>query len=897
MDFFSRGYNAFVGDGRNLQQTPESAIQKLSDRVATSSLLEDKRAAVLGLKGFTKDFKKLVGEEALEPLLVLLGEEYEDPTLIKSILETLNNLITKSQNDDDHIARLLSLIGDSDFYVKFNALQQLGILFSHSGEALISKILVSPTGVGKLVDLLSDNSEVIRNEGIQLLILMTENNSEIQKILAFENAFEFLFSIIIDEGGVGGNIIVQDCLQLLYNLLSYNISNQKYFRETSCIQRLPDLLSFEPDEVEIGGYGPQTSGWKEQHVRNFLVVLEIVRMLVQHGNTDTFINQKSMQSCGMVSPLLQHSLSLEAPSSIRAQSLAAVGDIIRSNTENQNIFQRILITSTPEYDDFDQDPESAPAPKPHHEPAVLTIFRLAVGSCPRELNEESYHLVRSAAVYLVKSYLEGNKDAQLAIASTFNPPPSDISDEDEIQQSVGSLLVSVISHPFSILNVSETLRVWNSLILFSLLIHENDDSKALALKVIVENYYGNDLSLISVMLKQAVKLSKGFPSGNEIDDNNLNVLLCSQFLSTLCVWLYSNPLSVSLFLKDSDAPNFLIENISRSVSKGFLLQGISSFLFGIIYEFNSSADTPIKNKDLYLIIDKRLGVDNLLLNIGRLNDSKEIHNVFSKDSFDSTSLELDLSSLKIGFSFATLFRMHVNQLKIDIRKPPSSVEANKPPTTGNSKKSENKPKTSKDKSNKKNKSNDESSAIENTKEINHQEFKAKLEEKDKELGLALKKLDSLSISESNKDEKLDSLIKELAELKLSAGILDQKLATANSEIHNLNTALSESKQKIEEMKSEHIQKQDSLSEKLISAENKAAALEEKILSISEKEKTNSSENSSDINELRLKITELEKEQEDLLVLLADQDTTCKNYRKMLREKGEDIPLSDDEDIE
>ena len=49
---------------------------------------------------------------------------------------------------------------------------------------------------------------------------------EIQKIVVFEGAFDRLFNIIREEGGSEGGIIVQDCLELLNNLLRNNPSNQ-----------------------------------------------------------------------------------------------------------------------------------------------------------------------------------------------------------------------------------------------------------------------------------------------------------------------------------------------------------------------------------------------------------------------------------------------------------------------------------------------------------------------------------------------------------------------------------------------------------------------------------------------------------------------------------------------
>lgn len=76
-------------------------------------------------------------------------------------------------------------------------------------------------GISRLIDLLDDRREIIRNgkslfptvEGLLLLISLTQSNAEIQKIVAFENAFDRLLGIILNEGATDGGIVVQDCLQ------------------------------------------------------------------------------------------------------------------------------------------------------------------------------------------------------------------------------------------------------------------------------------------------------------------------------------------------------------------------------------------------------------------------------------------------------------------------------------------------------------------------------------------------------------------------------------------------------------------------------------------------------------------------------------------------------------
>lgn len=80
--------------------------------------------------------------------------------------------------------------------------------------------------MSRLIDLLDDKREIIRNETLLLLIALTKSNQEIQKIIAFQNAFERLLNIISEEGAADGGIVVQDCLQLIQNMLRYNISNQ-----------------------------------------------------------------------------------------------------------------------------------------------------------------------------------------------------------------------------------------------------------------------------------------------------------------------------------------------------------------------------------------------------------------------------------------------------------------------------------------------------------------------------------------------------------------------------------------------------------------------------------------------------------------------------------------------
>ena len=67
---------------------------------------------------------------------------------------------------------------------------------------------------------------MLRNEALLLLPAMLAGNADLQKIVAFSGAFEKLFDIIKQEGGVDGGIVVQDALTVVGCLLRFNVSNQ-----------------------------------------------------------------------------------------------------------------------------------------------------------------------------------------------------------------------------------------------------------------------------------------------------------------------------------------------------------------------------------------------------------------------------------------------------------------------------------------------------------------------------------------------------------------------------------------------------------------------------------------------------------------------------------------------
>jgi hypothetical protein len=127
---------------------------------------------------------------------------------------------------------------------------------------------------------------------------LASQSPDIQKVLAFEGAFEKLFNIITQEGGVDGGVVAQGALSCVDTFLRFNSSNQvsclfahfnfdedvfqSYFRETSLPPVLFALLQF-PVTLGLDQAAPQEFAlqfWDDQKRINTSLILSIIGMLL-----------------------------------------------------------------------------------------------------------------------------------------------------------------------------------------------------------------------------------------------------------------------------------------------------------------------------------------------------------------------------------------------------------------------------------------------------------------------------------------------------------------------------------------------------------------------------------------------------------------------------------------
>jgi len=212
----------------------------LVERVESSTLLEDRRDACRALKSLSKTYRLEVGAQAMDALTYVLQNDSTDTEIISYAIDTLNYIIsgtvdeipdsntpvntaTNANNADqspdlgvqfteifikrkENVSLLLELLGEYDFKVRWPTVKLLIGLLRNKLRDCQDCILTYPMGVSRLMDLLADSREVIRNDALLLLVHLTRSNANIQKIVAFENAFDRLLEIVSEEGFSDGGM-------------------------------------------------------------------------------------------------------------------------------------------------------------------------------------------------------------------------------------------------------------------------------------------------------------------------------------------------------------------------------------------------------------------------------------------------------------------------------------------------------------------------------------------------------------------------------------------------------------------------------------------------------------------------------------------------------------------
>ncbi|XP_029663429.1 general vesicular transport factor p115 [Formica exsecta] len=627
MEYFKSSLKSVLGTvPAGTQPTGADTVERLVDRLQSSTLLNDRRDACRALKALSRTYRVEVGAQGMDALRQVLEMDRTDCEIIGLALDTLCNITSPETFDEevdkhgpknkigeqfteifikhpDSIGLILTFLEEFDFRVRWPALKLLTHLLANRSKDIQEIILVSPMGVSKLMDLLSDSREVIRNDVLLLLIQLTKGNANIQKIVAFENAFDRIFDVIDQEGNADGGIVVEDCLLLMLNLLRGNVSNQNFFKEGSYIQKLTPMFQI-PNEIEDNNFG----GWSPQKVSNVHCMVQVVRALVAPSAPAQAVAacQRTMRACGLLQALCDILMASGVPADILTETINTVAEVIRGNASNQEFLASVMAPSTP--------------PRP----AIVVLLMSMV-------NEKQPFVLRCSVLYCFQCFLYKNEVGQTQLIQTLLPQGNEAP-----SLTTGQLLCGGL---FS----TDSLSNWFSAVALSHALIENISQKEQLLRVLLATNIGKPP--VTLMQQCVMLLQQG------------NKTQCKLgLLILLCRWTSYCPLAVKSFLAIDSSVAYLTALLSSQENNDdlqeTLLQSMCALLIGICVHFNDDSVPTYTKEKVCNLIENRIGVEKFQDAIGGIGK----HEIYSRTLKHPQPSAKNPSELLLDHEFCRLLK-------------------------------------------------------------------------------------------------------------------------------------------------------------------------------------------------------------------------------------------------
>ncbi|EEB06589.2 hypothetical protein SJAG_01633 [Schizosaccharomyces japonicus yFS275] len=641
MDILQKGYNVILAPPK-VQQADET-ISKLCDRLEHATLFEDRKAAILGLKSFSKSFKELVAAQGLRGIIQSLQRDKEDVEILRASLETCLVLMSNDDEDQlsdtalwvadqfilqpDNINELLENVQSRDFFVQLYSIEVFSCVLVCRPAELQDILLKIPAAIATLLRPLSDSHDALRNATLHFFIKLVSHSPNLQKVAAFENAFDYAFDIYQEEGGIIGGMISLDCLKFISLLLEENSSNQNYFREMNLFPKIAYHLNLETinDSLKL----PRCAD-------NVIALLKIIRLLAPLYSLSSRSNQLQFMRCGVIDVVLRLAFGTTTfPTDICVEAWTSLAHIVHANADTQlAVYQNGYFTV------YDLD--------------AFNAFLHVIYDKHLEVNH------RYAAVFCLRSLTTENDDLKnLFLEQTLKA----YANHDDGQT---NLLETYLS--LGLFENSKTYECWFTSVILSLLIFDSPERKKKLCSVTIhcETDEEEAVTFIQTLSTKLIAVLR----------HNDALQTAVGYLMLLILMMANDADCVNDFLSEGSVLQMLVGTlIDESSSANATIQGLIATLLAVVYYY-CPENSPISKSNIYGIIDSMVKRDIFVHRLLRLRQSEQIRDFvsFDQDNHCTTLLfdDLFINFFKDNFerikkaidTAATEFHVEIDGVKI-----------------------------------------------------------------------------------------------------------------------------------------------------------------------------------------------------------------------------------------
>ncbi|RLN90479.1 hypothetical protein BBJ28_00021316 [Nothophytophthora sp. Chile5] len=630
----------------SLADDAKAEIALAVERLQYATLLSERKKAVAALLALAERFRPssspggdrstsptagelALGSAAVPAVLTALVSDPRDTELMEAMLEILQALVARSpptalllleqpppqpgqMASTWGLQTCLTLLQDSSPWIRGPSIALVRALQDAQPSAFARAVLECKEGLRRLLEVVEDRHEHIRDAALAVLGQLTGRDKNAQQFLAFEDGFVRLFHIMELEGlGESNSSVSSDCLQIVNNMVRDNLMTQTLLLDMPYLESHVPLLLRLPDVHEEEEDAAATTRRK----RVLKLSLQLVRFLVAglyEGRKDTALDElarrdraRKAQDLSRIQSLVARQQALmgaigelaccqnDALADLRLQAL----DLLRLVSERNGGVQMILVNLYA---------------WPSGRNVLAELVSLDVG---KESDESP---VAAAASALLDELFQENEGARMALLQHIHtPPPPPISagmdDLDSSNQQLSTppsagrvLLDALISNVEVVVECNgrdeaealngKLMVAWKASHRLASLLADSTYCKELALRVPAQ-YEDSEARAVpgGLFLSRCLRLLRS-PSDEETSTaafRSMTFQAKLAVLSLLIRWCHRCPKAVQEIVGSVSNLSVLVDSLSepqtstspRDLAETTQLRGLVALLLGCCLEF------------------------------------------------------------------------------------------------------------------------------------------------------------------------------------------------------------------------------------------------------------------------------------------------------------------------